>query len=484
MTKAISKRDFTEGPLFTRLFMFAVPLMLSGLLQVGYNMADNIVVGKFSGDEFALAAVGSTSIFNVLIINFMLGFSGGAGVIVAQHFGAKDEERLKKSIHTSMLLSIISGISLAVLGFVLTGPVLTLMDTKTELFDLAKLYMHIICVGIPANIVYNFGASVLRSVGDSKTSLYILAGSGLLNVALNLFFVLVCGMSVDGVAWATVISQYLSAILVIIVMKKQSGACKFFFKELKLDSKILKSITKLGLPAGISNSLFSLSNMVITRAFNSFSTETIYARTVVQNVDSIVTTLITSYSRSTTTFTAQNYGAGKPDRIKKSFWYSMIQMLVITITVSELLLFFHKPIASLYIGSGSSNTETILNIAGPFFAILLNTYFICGIMNLLEGMLRGIKYSLSPSIVSVFAIIVFRILWVYLIFPYEPFNTANWLMASFPISWALAVIALIVITIIAWSRLSRQLTPKPSDNTESHREDAEEMAESPRQKTL
>ena len=324
-------RDFTQGPLFWRLFLFAVPLMLSGLLQVGYSMADNIIVGKFSGDDLALAAVGSTTIFNNLIITFVLGFSGGAGVVVAQCFGSKDERRLEKSIHTSMALSVIFGILFGVLGAIFTVPVLELMGTKPELIEDAALYMHILCIGIPANIIYNFGASVLRSIGDSKSSLYILAASGLLNVVLNLFFVIVCHMTVDGVALATIISQYLSAILVLILMVKQKGATRLSFKKLKIDSSIFKAVMRLGLPAGLSNSLFALSNMIITSAFNTFSTDTIYARTVVQNVDTIVSTMITSYQRSTMTFTAQNYGAGNLGRIKKSFLYSMIQMLFIIV---------------------------------------------------------------------------------------------------------------------------------------------------------
>ena len=352
-----------------------------------------------------------------------------------------------------MMLSVISGIALAVLGFILTRPVLGWMNTKPELIDAATLYMHIICIGIPANIVYNFGAAVLRSVGDSNSSLYILTAAGLINVVLNLFFVIVCHMTVEGVAYATIISQYISAIFTVAVMMRQSGASKFSIRKMRMDKSILLAITKLGLPAGLSNSLFALSNMIITTAFNTFSTETIYARTVVQNVDSIVTTLITSYQRSTMTFTAQNYGAGNLERIKKSFWYSMIQMLAITILTSQLILLFYRPIASLYIGNDNENMEMILDIAGPFFKILLNTYFICGIMNILEAMLRGIKYSVAPAIVSVFAIIVSRILWVYFIFPYEPFDTANWLMASFPVSWVLATIAFIVITIFAWKKL-------------------------------
>ena len=457
MSGASLKKDFTKGPIFSRLFLFAIPLILSGLLQVGYNMADNIVVGKFSGDDLALAAVGSTSIFNNLIINFVLGFSAGAGVIVAQSFGSKDEDRLEKSVHTSMALSAISGMLFAALGFVLTRPMLILMGTKPELIDAATLYMHIICVGIPANIVYNFGASVLRSLGDSKSSLYTLAASGLINVLLNLFFVIVCHMTVDGVAWATVISQYVSAVFVVVIMLKQTGAAKLCFNKLRIDRSIFSAIMKLGLPTGISNSLFALSNMIITTSFNTFSTDTIYARTVVQNVDTIVTTIITSYYRSTLTFIAQNYGAGRADRVKKSFWYSMIQMLILTTVISQTILIFNRPIASLYIGNDNPNMEAILDIATPFFTILLSTYFVCGIMNVLEAALRGLKYSISPAVLSLFFIIGFRIIWVFCIFPYEPFNTANWLMISFPISWALLTISYVVLIVIAFKKLKRKV---------------------------
>ena len=457
MAQAKNNKNFTEGPLFTRIFLFAVPLMLSGLLQVGYNMADNIVVGKFSSDPIALAAVGSSSVYNAVIVNFLLGFSVGAGVVVAQFFGRSDDDGVRRSVHTSMLISLISGISLGVLGYIFTRPVLLLLSTKAELIDSATAYMHIICIGIPASVIYNFGSSVLRSLGDSKSALYILAGSGILNVLLNLFFVIVCDMAVKGVALATIISEYLSAILVVAIMMRQKGAARFCPRKMTLDRTITLSIMKLGLPAGLCNSLFTVSSMLITKAINTFSVETIYARTVVQNVDLLVTTVITSYSRSALTFVAQNHGAGKLDRIKKSFWYSMIQMLVLTVLLSQLILLFYRPIASLYIGENNENPELILDIAGGFFRVLLNTYFTCGIMNILESTLRGIKYSLSPSIVSVFTIIVFRVIWVYFAFPYEPFNTANWLMASFPISWVLASIAYVVILLFAWRKLKKNI---------------------------
>ena len=458
--KKQNKRDFTEGPLFTRLFLFALPLMLSGLLQVFYNMADKIVVGQFSSDPDALAAVGSTTIVSTCIVNFALGFSAGSGVIVAQHFGEKDNEKLSRSIHTSISLALIAGISIAILGLVISRPILELMNTKPELIDAAVLYLRIICFGIPANVLYNFGASILRSVGDSKTSLYILGLSGLINVGLNFFFVLVFDMTVDGVALATIISQYISAVLVVIIMMHQKGACKFRIKSVSIDFKILKSIIKVGLPAGIQSALFAVSNIVITSAFNSFDKTTVHARTVVQSVDGIVSTLITSYARSTLALTAQNYGAGNLKRVKKVFFYSIIQTVIISVCVAQVILLFCRPIASLYIGSNNENIEEILNIAEGFFRVLLNTYFLCGIMDILSSALRGIKYSVTTMIISLACAIPFRIGWVYLVFPHEPFNTANWLMASFPVSWVIAIIPYTIIIIFAWKKLSKKFSEK------------------------
>jgi putative MATE family efflux protein len=340
------------------------------------------------------------------------------------------------------------------------------MNTKPELIDSATLYLRIICIGMPANIVYNFGASVLRSVGDSKTSLYILSFSGLLNVALNLVFVIFCNMSVDGVALATIISQYVSAMLVIIIMMRRTGAEKFSPKKLVFDTSILKSIIRIGLPAGIQSSLFALSNLIITSAFNTFSTATVHARTVVSSVDGIVSTLITSYVRSTLALTAQNYGARDLQRIKKVFFYSLIQVTVISFSVAQLILIFCEPIAALYIGDNNENIEEIISIAKQFFNILLNTYFILGIMDILSSSLRGIKYSLTTMLISLFCAIPFRFIWVFFVFPHEPFNTPNWLMANFPISWCLGTVAFAIMLPIAWHRTGIKFKKKAEEEEE------------------
>ena len=243
-------------------------------------------------------------------------------------------------------------------------------------------------------------------------------------------------------------------------MMHQKGACKFRIKSVSIDFKILKSIIKVGLPAGIQSALFAVSNIVITSAFNSFDKTTVHARTVVQSVDGIVSTLITSYARSTLALTAQNYGAGNLKRVKKVFFYSIIQTVIISVCVAQVILLFCRPIASLYIGSNNENIEEILNIAEGFFRVLLNTYFLCGIMDILSSALRGIKYSVTTMIISLACAIPFRIGWVYLVFPHEPFNTANWLMASFPVSWVIAIIPYTIIIIFAWKKLSKKFSEK------------------------
>ena len=223
MSAAKIKKNFTEGPLFFRITLFALPIMLTGMLQIFYGMADHIIVGRYSSDPNALAAVGCTGSLTSLIVNLLLGLGGGAGIVVAQCYGAKDDERVSKAVHTSLIFSLIGGIVFSALGLLVSRPVLTLMGTNPEILDSATLYFRIICIGIPANAVYNFGAAILRSTGDSKTPLIILSSTGIVNVLLNLFFVIVCHMSVEGVAIATIASQYLSAVAVIIVLMLKKG---------------------------------------------------------------------------------------------------------------------------------------------------------------------------------------------------------------------------------------------------------------------
>ena len=281
MAKTNSKRDLTNGPLFVPMIQFVIPIILTGMLQIVYNMADNIVVGQYSGDNLALAAVGSTSSLSNLIVNLLMGIAGGAGVVIAQSYGAKAFDRLSKAVHTSMTFSIIGGVAFCLIGLLISAPALSIMGTKDELMSRAVLYMQIICLGIPATAVYNFGAAVLRSVGDSKTPLIILSSTGVINVLLNLFFVIVCKISISGVALATIIAQYVSAITVVYILIKRTGeSYALNIKQLHIDKDTLKEILRLGLPAGFQGTLFSISNIILTSGINQLPTADISGKTI------------------------------------------------------------------------------------------------------------------------------------------------------------------------------------------------------------
>jgi putative MATE family efflux protein len=459
MSQAKAKRNLTEGPLFLPMIQFVVPTILTGMLQIFYNMADNIVVGRFSGDSLALAAVGSTSSLSNLIVNLLMGVAGGAGVVIAQSYGAKNDEKLTRAVHTSVVFSIIGGIVFCIIGLLISGPALTLMDTKDELMSRALLYMRIICIGIPGMSVYNFGAATLRSLGDSKTPLFILSLSGLSNVLLNLFFVIVCKMSVSGVAIATIISQYISAVAVISILIHRKGMPYTLNKEmLKIDSDILKEILRLGLPAGFQGTLFSISNILLTSGMNTLPTTDISGKTIAINIEGLVHTAMNSYLHAAMTFTGQNYGARKPDRIKKSIIYAVIQVTIIGFVGGQILNLFAKPLASLYIDAADPNKEAVLSAAMELMSFMLAVYFMCGIMDTLSGALRGLGYSMIPMVVSIGAICVLRAIWVFFVFPTEKFHSLIGIYTIYPISWFLGLAALAIALLILFKKIRLRLS--------------------------
>ena len=449
---------FTEGPLFFRLLTFALPIMFTGVLQVLYNMADNIVVGQFSGDPYALGAVGSTSALNNLIIALLLGTSAGTGVIVAQSIGARRHRDIERSVHSAIVFAFFAGIFLSALGLIISRPVLRIIGTQETLLDQAVLYMRIICLGIPASSILNFGASILRATGDSRSPLIILSSTGVINVLLNLLFVIVFGMSVDGVALATIIAQYLSAILVIAVLAKKKGeSYQFSFKKLCFDIVLIKRILRIGIPSGIQSSLFSLANIVLVNGINSFgSKDIITAYTINNNIDSITYIACNSFYQASMTFTGQNYGAMNHERIRKTLLYSLFWVVVMGIAISQLQLFFADELISLYIADDAPNKLAIFEITKEMMKLLLSFYFLCGVMETITGALRGLGYSLSPMIASLTGVCAFRIFWRYVIFPLEPFcDSPLGLMLSFPISWVLTISTLLVIFVFAWKKLNR-----------------------------
>lgn len=459
MSLAKNKRDLTEGPLFIPIFTFVVPIILTGILQILYNMADNIVVGRFSGDELALAAVGSTSSLSNLIINLLMGVAGGSGVVIAQSYGAKEFDKLSKAVHTSMLFSVVGGVFFCLLGLLISEPALALMDTKDELMGRALLYLRIICLGIPATSIYNFGAATLRSVGDSKTPLFILSSTGIINVLLNLFFVIVCKMTIDGVALATITSQYISAAAVVFILFKRSDSpYALDIKKMHMDMPIMKRILALGLPAGLQGTLFSISNIILTAGMNSLPTTDISGKTIAINIEGLVYTAMNSYLHASTTFTGQNYGARKPDRIKKSIIYAVLQVALIGFIGGQIINLFGRPLASLYIDANDPNKEAVMAAALELMQFMLSCYFLCGIMDTLSGALRGLGYSMIPMIVSIGAICVLRAIWVFFVFPTEQFHSLIGIYTIYPISWTLGLAALVIALLIIFKKVKKRLS--------------------------
>ena len=464
MTRSGAKRDLTSGQLFLPMIGFVVPIILTGLLQVLYNMADNIVVGRYSGEELALAAVGSTSSLSNLIINLLMGIAGGSGVVIAQSYGAKDYKRLSSAVHTSMIFSAIGGVAFCLLGLIVSRPALIIMDTQDELLELAVLYMRIICLGIPATAVYNFGAAILRSVGDSKTPLIILSSTGVLNVLLNLFFVICCKLSVSGVALATILAQYASAIVVVYIIVKRTGEPYAIKRDkLKMDGDILKEILKLGLPAGFQGTLFSISNIILTSGINSLPRTDISGKTIAINIEGLVYTAMNAYLHASTTFTGQNYGAKKPDRIKKSILYAVLQVTIVGFVGGQILLLFGRPLANLYVDPTDPNKELVIEAALQLMRFMLSCYFLCGVMDTLSGALRGLGYSMIPMFVSIGAICVLRAIWVYcFFFPMEKFHTLIGIYTIYPISWSIGLLTLGAVLIVLFKRVKKRLSEPES----------------------
>lgn len=450
--------DFTDGPLFFRIFIYTLPIMATGLLQILYNTADNIVVGRFSGDDLALAAVGSTTGLSALITNFLLGIGGGASIMVAQMYGAKNYDGVKRAAHTIVTFSMIGGVLFCALGLSVSRPALTLMGTKPELMDNALLYLRLICLGIPASAVYNFGAGILRATGDSKTSLNILSFSGLLNVVLNLIFVIVFDMSVAGVAIATITSQYVSATRIIVYLVRRKNECfGIRFSELRIDKRMLLTIFRYGIPTGINSSMYSLSAVFMSTAINTLPTAAVSARTIANNIDQMCHTTIASFSSTALTVTGQNFGAKKPERIKKALFYMLIQVAACGILIGQTLLLFSDNIASLFIDSANPSADQILAFTVQVLSLTLATSFINGTWQMLSGALRGMGYSITSMLTAILGACVFRILWITFVFPLKPMNNILGLYTMFPISWILTGIMLSVALLIAYRKLLKEV---------------------------
>ncbi len=422
--------DMCNGPLFGKILTFALPIMAMNLLQLLFNAADMVVVGYYSGKS-ALAAVGSTGSLISLIVNLFMSLSVGTSVIVAQDTGANQPTAISRSVHTSITISIIAGFFVMTLGLVLSAPLLDLMGTPADIMDLATLYLRIYFVGIPASMVYNFGAAILRAVGDSRHPMYYLVVTGFVNVLLNLFFVIVLHMSVDGVAWATVIAQYISAILILACLMRFDGAIRFHPRQLRIDGQKLKAIIKIGLPAGLQSLLFSISNVLIQSAVNSFGSTMVAASSAAGNVEGFAGTAINAYYNAAIAFTGQNMGAKKYDRIDTVAKVCSVLIFATWLVLSGATILFGSPLLGMY-----STDPNVIDLGMMRMKVMMVAYFTCGFMNVFPGLTRGMGYSILPMLCTLVGACLMRIVWLATVFAWNP--TVMSLFACYPVTWALA----------------------------------------------
>lgn len=438
MSKKLSSYeiDMTSGPMLPGIFRFAIPLALSGMLQLAFNAADVIVVGKFAGST-ALAAVGSTGALINLIINLFVGLSTGVNVLVANYRGAGRLEDVRKTVHTAMSVAFAGGILLVFIGIILARPMLELMDSPDTVIGQATLYMQIYFVGMPAFMVYNFGASVLRAVGDTKRPLIFLSIAGVINVVLNMIFVIFFHMGVAGVAIATVTSQVVSAVLIVRCMILSDGIYKLDLHNLRIDSRKFTRMLRIGLPAGLQGSLFSISNVLIQSSVNSFGDLVMAGNAAAGNLEGFVYTAMNSLYQANLSYTSQNYGALKYKRIDRSLLLCLGVVTLIGGLLGNIVYLLGPHLLSLY-----DSDPAVIQYGMNRLAVIATTYFLCGIMEVASGSIRGLGYAIIPMVVSLSGACIMRIVWIYTVFAMVP--TQFVLYLSYPISWVLTFAAHLV----------------------------------------
>lgn len=428
--------NMCEGPILGKVLIFSIPLMLSGILQLLFNAADVIVVGRFAGSQ-SLAAVGSTSALINLLINVFMGFSVGVNVLVARYYGGRKERDVSETVHTAVTLSLVCGLILVAVGLALTRPLLELMGTPDDVIDKAVLYMQIYFIGMPANMLYNFGSAILRAVGDTKRPLYYLSAAGVVNVILNLISVIIFHMDVAGVALATIISQAISAVCVLRCLMRHESCLKIRLGELKIHKEKLMGIVKVGLPAGMQGAIFSISNVLIQSSVNSFGSIAMAGNTAAQNIEGFIYNAMVAVYQANLSFTSQNYGAGKFSRINRIMFICIGVVSAVGFSIGVLAYGAGTSLLSIY----SSDPEVIA-YGMTRLQIIGLTYFTCGIMDTMVGSIRGIGYSVLPMLVSLTGACLFRIIWIFTIFQWS--HTLLTLYISYPASWVLTATAHIV----------------------------------------
>ncbi len=450
----------TQGSFWDKIVLFSLPLMLTGVLQLLFSTADLVVIGQFSKTpKVSLAAVSSNGSLVNLIITVALGLSVGANVVLARAIGARNADQARKTVHTSLVLALITGIIFGLVGFFGAPLFLTWMKTDPAIMEKATTYLRIYFLGMPANLVYNFTSSLMRADGDTKHPLYFLAAGGVLNVILNIVFVACFDMDVAGVAVATIVSQYVSAVLNVITMSRSQGYLQLRLKELKIHKAELRSIVQVGLPSGMLNSCFSIANVIIQTSINKlgavYGIDLVTGSSTSGNVEGFVYVAMNAFASAATTFAGQNFGAKKYKRIKTTMWVCSLLVVIANVVVGGLVLLFGRQICGLY----APGEEQVIDFSMQRMWVLIPIYFLCSIAEVLAGGLNSMGHSGGPMIVSFFSICVFRLVWVYT--ACVAVQTPEMLYLSYPISWVLDSAAMLLLFVLAYRKLIRSDTPQP-----------------------
>lgn len=441
----------TQGPLFWNIIRYTIPIIVTSILQLLFNAADLVVVGRFCG-SVSVAAVGATGSITHLMVNFFIGLSAGAGVTVAHALGGRENENVYRTVHTAMSAALVSGAILTVVGIVFSETFLRMMSTPENVLPLSAVYMKIYFAGITFNMVYNFAAAILRAAGDTKSPLLYLTIAGIVNVALNVFFVTVLHMNVAGVALATTLSQGISAALVILALMRRTDACRFYISHMRFYRLQMAKILRIGLPAGIQSSLFAISNVTIQSSVNSFGDVFVAGSAASSNIEGFVYVTMNSFHQTAVNFTGQNVGAGQYDRVKKIFGYSLAGVAVAGMLAGSMGWFFGEQLLGIYI---TDSPEAIAYGMTRLTFICL-PYFVCGLMDVCTGALRGMGASTVPMIISVLGVCGLRILWVNTVF--RVFHTPECLFVSYLISW---VVTFAVQFIAFWAVYRKHTKTEP-----------------------
>lgn len=438
-----------NGSIMDKMISFALPLMLSGILQLLFNAVDIIVVGRFSGSQ-SLAAVGSTSSLINMLTNLFIGISLGANVLAARFYAAGKHKEMSETVHTAIATAFVSGVIMIFVGILLSRPALELMDTPSDVIELSTLYIRIYFLGMPFFMLYNYGAAILRAVGDTKRPLIFLVISGVINACLNMLLVIVFHLDVAGVAIATVISQVISCVLVIGCLYKTDAVYRLRFKKLRINKKYLVQIFRIGIPAGLQSTLISFSNVLLQSSVNSFGSIAMAGYTAANNILSFLYMAANAVTQACMSFTSQNFGARKPKRMDRVIIDGMILQFVICLILGTLAYVFGSQISSIY-----TDNSDVIKCSVEILALTTIPYFLCGIMDAWPGIIRGMGRSTVPMILCIIGTVGVRILWIFFFFPHH--RTLRYLFISYPVSWIATIIMQLAYFFIIRKEIHREL---------------------------